>query len=118
MAGVTTTSTPAGDSILPTRVGFVVPRTVGGAVVRNRVRRRLRHLVAERLDRLPAGAALVVRALPEASARSCRELGVDLDEALARLRRSRRPELATPTSTDPSDPRRGADESQRRRVRR
>jgi ribonuclease P protein component len=116
---VTTTSTPAGDSILPTRVGFVVPRTVGGAVVRNRVRRRLRHLVAERLDRLPTGAALVVRALPEASARSCRELGADLDEALARLRQPRRrPELATPTSTDPSGPRRGADESQRRRVRR
>lgn len=29
----------------PPRVGFVVPRSVGSAVVRNRVKRRLRHAV-------------------------------------------------------------------------
>ena len=68
------------------RAGFVVPRTVGGAVVRNRVRRRLRHLVAERLAALPAGAELVVRALPGAADRSYAELAAELDAALAAAR--------------------------------
>ncbi|MFD2356916.1 ribonuclease P protein component [Nonomuraea ferruginea] len=45
-------------------VGFVVSRAVGGAVVRNKVKRRLRHLMRERLDRLPRGSLLVVRANP------------------------------------------------------
>ena len=49
---------------LPPRVGFVVSRAVGGAVVRNRTKRRLRALVASRLDRLPDGLDVVVRANP------------------------------------------------------
>lgn len=40
----------------PARAGFVVSKAVGNAVVRNRVRRRLRHLVRERLAALPAEA--------------------------------------------------------------
>ena len=52
------------DSRRPVRVGFVVGKAVGGAVVRNRVRRRLRHLVRPHLATLPASAELVVRALP------------------------------------------------------
>jgi len=71
------------------RAGFVVPRTVGGAVVRNAVRRRLRHLVAERLDRLPAAATLVVRALPPAAARTYSQLGADLDAAIEAARAPR-----------------------------
>jgi len=63
------------------RVGFVVPRSVGGAVVRNRVRRRLRALVTVRLDRL-GGADLVVRALPSAAGASSARLATDLDSAL------------------------------------
>ncbi len=69
----------------PARAGFVVSKAVGGAVVRNRVKRRLRHLVAQRLDRLPEGALLVVRALPPAGRASGAELAGDLDAALARL---------------------------------
>ena len=49
-----------------TRVGFVVARTVGGAVERNRVRRRLRGVVIEHRESLPRGADVVVRALPAA----------------------------------------------------
>ncbi len=37
----------------PTRAGFVVSKAVGGAVVRNKVKRRLRHLMRERVDQLP-----------------------------------------------------------------
>jgi ribonuclease P protein component len=75
---------------LPVRVGLVVPRAVGGAVIRNRVKRRLRHLVRERLPSLPPGAKLVVRALPGAARREYADLGADLDGALARVTTARR----------------------------
>jgi ribonuclease P protein component len=65
--------------------GFVVARAVGPAVVRNRVRRRLRHLVAARLADLPAGSRLVVRALPASATSSFAELAADLDVALVRV---------------------------------
>jgi len=76
---------------LPTRAGFVVPKTVGRAVVRNRVRRRLRHLVRERLGSLPDGSMLVVRALPGAADATYARLGADLDAALAAARTGRQP---------------------------
>jgi len=69
------------------RAGFVVGRNVGGAVVRNRVRRQLQHLVADRLPTLPAGSRLVVRVLPPAAGSSSAELGTDLDAALTRVTR-------------------------------
>jgi ribonuclease P protein component len=75
----------------PTRAGFVVSRAVGNAVVRNRVRRRLRHLVRGRLATLPAGADLVVRAQPGAARRDSSALGADLDAALAAVLGSGRP---------------------------
>ncbi|SFO15185.1 ribonuclease P protein component [Pseudonocardia ammonioxydans] len=71
------------------RAGFVVSKAVGNAVVRHRVTRRLRHLVADRLETLPPGAALVVRALPPAGTASSAELGADLDSALRAARRPR-----------------------------
>ncbi|HEY0638441.1 MAG TPA: ribonuclease P protein component [Pseudonocardiaceae bacterium] len=66
-------------------VGFVVSKAVGGSVVRNRVQRRLRHLVRSRLAVLGPDALLVVRALPPSAAASSAELGGDLDAALRRL---------------------------------
>ncbi|WP_197319547.1 ribonuclease P protein component [Saccharomonospora sp. NB11] len=69
----------------PRKAGFVVSKAVGNSVVRHRVTRRLRHLVAQRLGTLPEGSALVVRALPAAAAASSAELGADLDAALRRL---------------------------------
>jgi ribonuclease P protein component len=69
------------------RVGFTVGRPVGGSVVRNKVRRRLRHIVRERLHRLPAGSLLVVRANPKAATARNHELAADLDAALDRLLR-------------------------------
>lgn len=70
---------------VPARAGFVVSRAVGGSVVRHRVVRRMRAEVATRLDRLPGGSLLVVRALPPAADASSRELGADLDAALTQL---------------------------------
>ena len=72
-----------------TKVGFVVGRTVGGSVVRHRVQRRLRHLMRARLAALPAGALVVVRALPASAGASSAALGDDLDRALRRLVGSR-----------------------------
>jgi ribonuclease P protein component len=74
----------AGGSAGPARVGFAVPRAVGSAVTRNRVRRRLRHLVTALLPGLPPGALVVVRALPGSAAASSAELEPALRSALDR----------------------------------
>jgi ribonuclease P protein component len=67
------------------KVGFVVSRRVGGSVVRHRVQRRLRHLMRSRLAALPAGALVVVRALPASAGATSAALGDDLDVSLQRL---------------------------------
>jgi ribonuclease P protein component len=71
----------------PPKVGFVVSRAVGQAVVRNRVRRRLRHLVAGYLHTLPRGSLLVLRANPQAATASGADLAADLDVVLRALLR-------------------------------
>jgi ribonuclease P protein component len=68
-----------------TRVGFIVGRNVGGAVVRNRVRRRLRHLLRDRVGVLAPGTLIVVRALAPAAGASSAELANDVDSALRKL---------------------------------
>ncbi|MEU1617404.1 ribonuclease P protein component [Streptomyces sp. NPDC008238] len=75
----------AGGSASPARAGFVVSKAVGNAVTRNLVKRRLRHLVRERLSVLPPGSLVVVRALPGAGDADHSQLARDLDAALGRL---------------------------------
>ena len=80
--------TRAGETTAPpARAGLVVSRAVGTAVTRNRVKRRLRHLLAEQLVGLPPGTRVVVRALPAAADASSAELDRDLAGALVRARR-------------------------------
>lgn len=67
----------------PTSVGFVVSKAVGTAVVRNRVKRRLRHLMADRLATLE-GVQVVVRALPASAQATSDRLSADLDRALSK----------------------------------
>jgi ribonuclease P protein component len=69
----------------PVRVGFVVSRAVGAAVTRNRVKRRLRHLMRERFAALPPASLVVVRAMPGAAGATYRDLGDELDRCLARV---------------------------------
>jgi ribonuclease P protein component len=79
---------PGGGAATPppgARAGFVVGKAVGNSVVRHRVTRRLRAVVAAELHRLPAGADLVVRARPEAAEARSTALRHDLVAGLDRL---------------------------------
>jgi ribonuclease P protein component len=69
------------------KVGLVVSRAVGSAVVRNRVKRRLRELMRGRLASLPGGCLLVLRTHPAAAGASQADLVADLDLVLGRLLR-------------------------------
>ncbi|HEX2892376.1 MAG TPA: ribonuclease P protein component [Marmoricola sp.] len=80
-----------GPSPVEARVGFVVSKAVGGAVVRTRVKRRLRALLADRLGQLPAGSLLVVRANPAAAQASSAELARSVDRVLERVLPQPRP---------------------------
>ena len=93
----------AGEAPSPARAGFVVSKAVGPAVVRNRVKRRLRHLVATRISGLPAGSLVVVRALPPSGAADYADLERDLDSALRKLTapRGNRPQ-GTGTASSPT----------------
>jgi len=68
------------------RFGFSVPKSVGGAVERNRIKRQLREIWHARLERVPAGHdyVLIVRSgLPEAvTANGFEWLGERVDEVL------------------------------------
>jgi len=62
----------------PPRIGFIVSRAVGPAVVRNKVKRRLRHLAVGYLQSLPEGSLLVLRANPQAATASQADLAAEL----------------------------------------
>ena len=65
-------------------MGFVVGKPVGGAVVRNRTKRRLRALVRPLLAQVLPGARVVVRANPSAAVAATSVLQHDLVSALTR----------------------------------
>ena len=65
-------------------VAYAITRATGPAVVRNRIRRRLRHLVADRADEWPSGWYLIgVRS--GAADRSYEELSEMLQRLLNRI---------------------------------
>ena len=70
----------------PTRTAFAISRAVGPAVVRNRLRRRLRALLSarQRTDPLPPG-SLLIGARPGAVELTFDQLRVELEILLARL---------------------------------
>lgn len=88
------------DPGMTPRVGFVVSKAVGNSVTRNRVERRLRHLVRPLLPDLSEGTLVVVRALPAAADEPDR-LASDLQsawsQALGKL--ERRGDVGAPTTS-------------------
>lgn len=70
------------------QVAYAVGKKLGGAVVRNRLRRRLRAIMAERVASLPHGAYLV-NAGPGAINLSYEELKMVIDKALHAATRER-----------------------------
>jgi ribonuclease P protein component len=66
------------------RFGYAVPRRTGGAVIRNRIRRRLRELL--RILPLSEGYDLVISVRPEAAQASFHELKTELTMLLKRAR--------------------------------
>jgi ribonuclease P protein component len=68
------------------RVGFTVGKRVGGAVIRNRVRRRLREVARRRISALAPDWDLVIVARPAAAGATSEALARDLDALLARAK--------------------------------
>ena len=71
----------------PPRVGFVVSKAVGNAVVRNRTKRVLRALMSARVGQLPDGVDVVVRANADLPGSPTAVLAQDLDGLLATVLR-------------------------------
>jgi ribonuclease P protein component len=67
----------------PSRIGFIVSKSVGNAVVRNLGKRRLREAGAASQRDSGTGFAIVVRALPASAAASWDQLLADYNAALA-----------------------------------
>ncbi|MFV0372765.1 ribonuclease P protein component [Microbacterium sp.] len=68
----------------PARFGFIVSKQVGGAVIRNTVRRRLKAVCAEALPGVSAGSDVVVRALPGAATADFETLRAEVSRCLSR----------------------------------
>ncbi|HEY2343048.1 MAG TPA: ribonuclease P protein component [Chthoniobacteraceae bacterium] len=79
------------------RAGFITSRKVGGAVVRNRVRRRLREIFRAAQPRLARGVWLVLVARQHAARASFRQLEAEWRQ-LARRSGILTPEVAPPCS--------------------
>jgi len=77
-----------GDPLLPPRVAYAVGKRVGPAVVRNRVRRRLRAATMAHRAELQPGAAYLFGAAPAASSASFAEIDAAMGELLAVADRS------------------------------
>lgn len=69
----------------PARFGFIISKAVGGAVVRNRVRRRLKYIVEQRLHEGFHGMDVVFRALPAIAAADFSEIDREVNRQLDRI---------------------------------
>lgn len=68
------------------RIGFTVPRAIGGAVVRNRIRRRLREALRVRLADLDGGWQIVVNPRKQAFDAPFADIEKEVEKLLRRLR--------------------------------
>jgi len=81
----------------PPRVAFAIPTRVGSAVVRNRIRRRIRSVLRTLVVTAPstvAPGAYLFSVRPGAQTRTYEELSNDVQQALSKVQRSSRPRSA------------------------
>lgn len=83
------------------RLGITVSSRVGNAVIRNRVRRRLREAMQTRLALLPPGNDIILVARPRSARASWAELNAALDAVVRRAAAS----LAAQAVPSPADDR-------------
>ncbi len=76
---------PAAAPASPPRFGITVPRQAGTAVLRNRLRRRTRALLAQLAAGVPAGWQVVVHPRPAVAGEAFARLRNELQEGLLRL---------------------------------
>jgi len=81
-AGVAIVSFRDSTDDRPPRFGFIVGRTVGNAVVRNRVRRRLKAICYRLLASVPDGTDIVIRALPGSADATWDSLVTEISRAI------------------------------------
>jgi ribonuclease P protein component len=83
------------DSIsAPPRFGFVVSKSVGSAVDRNLIKRRLRSAIRNSLKSFQNGQNLVIRALPGVKFKTWTELETEISESVAQAaKRGHDPDL-------------------------
>lgn len=70
------------ESADPARFGFIVAKTVGNAVERNLVRRRMRAVCRAIVDAGGSGSDVVVRALPGSAQQDWTSLSAEMHEIL------------------------------------
>ncbi len=87
------------------RVGFVVSKAVGNAVVRSRAKRVLRHVARDALSEIDPGLDIVVRANPAIAGASSHDVAREFDRILAKATRRQRPQDVSreTDSREPSD---------------
>lgn len=76
-----------GESATWAKVGLIVAKSVGSAVQRHRVARRLRHIIRGVLPELDPSEQVVVRALPSSQAALSARLEQQLRAGLQQIRR-------------------------------
>jgi ribonuclease P protein component len=84
-----------GGEAPPTRIGFSVSRRVGGAVTRNRIKRRLREITRKRLSHVAPGWDIVITARASAAEAEYGALEEDVRETFSRARLWRTEERGT-----------------------
>jgi ribonuclease P protein component len=78
---------PGSNPELPVRIGFIVGKACGSAVIRNQIKRRLKSISRSLLVELKPGTLVVVRALPSSRGSSFQALSEELTRNFASLTR-------------------------------